>query len=61
MDSLRIIYNPRPDAASIAELGALAAVYRFVLDCHAKKEGATKEAAVIRHKEEVSHAEQQPD
>jgi hypothetical protein len=28
---------PRPDALPEAELSTLAAVYRFVLDCHAKK------------------------
>ena len=60
MDSRRIVYKPRPDAAPKAELEVLAAVYRFVLDCHAKKEGATKDAAVIGHQEEVSHVEQQP-
>jgi hypothetical protein len=32
-----IAYAPRPDALPEAELSTLAAVYRFVLDCHAKK------------------------
>jgi len=31
-------YTPRHDATHEAELSTLAAVYRFVLDCHAKKE-----------------------
>jgi hypothetical protein len=40
MSSPRISYATRPDATPEAELGALAAVFRFVLDCHAKKEAA---------------------
>jgi hypothetical protein len=40
MTSPRITYAPRPDATLEAELSALANVYRFVLDCHAKKEAA---------------------
>jgi hypothetical protein len=35
-----IHYAQRPDATPEAELGALASVYRFVLDCHEKKEAA---------------------
>jgi hypothetical protein len=35
-----IAYAPCPDALSEAELSTLANVYRFVLDCHAKKEPA---------------------
>jgi hypothetical protein len=56
-----VTYVPRPDATPKDELSALAAVYRFLLDCHAKKGVATNEAASIGHKEEVSHVEQQPD
>jgi hypothetical protein len=33
-----ITYVPHPDATQEGELNALAAVYKFVLDCHAKKE-----------------------
>jgi hypothetical protein len=33
-----IAYAQRPDALPDAELSTLAAIYRFVLDCHAKKE-----------------------
>ncbi len=36
----RILYTPRGDATSEAGLNAIAAVYRFVLDCHAKKNPA---------------------
>jgi hypothetical protein len=32
-----IAYAPRPDVLSEAELSTLAAVYRFVLDCHKKR------------------------
>jgi hypothetical protein len=35
-----ITYVPRADATSEAEVAALGAIYKFVLDCHAKKEAA---------------------
>jgi hypothetical protein len=34
-----VTYSPRPDTTPEGELDALAAVYRFILDCHAKKMG----------------------
>jgi hypothetical protein len=37
---VHIRYAERPDATLEAELSALASAYRFVLDCHAKKEAA---------------------
>jgi hypothetical protein len=40
MSDPTIIYSPRLDIAPEAELSALASVYRFILDCHAKKEAA---------------------
>ena len=40
MNSLRITYTPRPDVTPDAELNVLANVYRFILDCHAKKKAA---------------------
>ncbi len=40
MDSPRITYASRPGATAEAELNVLANVYRFILDCHAKKEAA---------------------
>ena len=40
MSSPRIAYASRPDATPEGELHALCAVYRFILDCHAKKEAA---------------------
>jgi hypothetical protein len=33
---------PCPDTTSEAELNALASVYKFVLDCRAKKEAASE-------------------
>ena len=38
MHSARIAYIRRPDARPEAELNCLAAVYKFVLDSHAKKQ-----------------------
>jgi len=35
-----VAYTPRADATAEAEVDALAAVYRFVLDCRAKKNPA---------------------
>ena len=39
MSEPRIVYTPRPDATPVAEPSALAAVYKFVLDCRAQKKG----------------------
>jgi hypothetical protein len=36
--SAAISYAPRPDATPEAELFTLANVYKFVLNCHSKKE-----------------------
>ena len=36
----RIVYKARADATPEAEWSTLATVYRFVLDCHAKKNAA---------------------
>ena len=40
MSKPRITYSARANATPDAELDTLAAVYRFVLDCHAKRKGA---------------------
>jgi hypothetical protein len=40
VNSPRFTYTSRPDATPEAELSALAAVYRFILDSHAKKMAA---------------------
>jgi hypothetical protein len=40
VNSARINYTPRTDATPEAELNALAAVYKLVLNCHDKKKAA---------------------
>jgi hypothetical protein len=40
MRSTRISYATRLDASQEAEATALCAVYKFVLNCHARKEAA---------------------
>ncbi len=40
MSSPHITYATRPDSTPEGEMNALANVYRFILDCHAKKEAA---------------------
>jgi hypothetical protein len=42
MNSTHITYTRRSDATSKAEVAALGAIYKFVLDCHAKKEAASE-------------------
>jgi hypothetical protein len=42
MGSPRIIYSARRDAMAETQIWALANIYRFVLDRHAKKEAAPK-------------------
>jgi hypothetical protein len=65
VNSPRIIYTSRPDATPEAELNVLANVYRFILDCHAKKIAAEpdscNDAAIVRNTEGVSHVDQRPD
>ena len=45
MSSPRITYTPRPDATLESEALVLASVYRFILDCHAKKKGGVSTTA----------------
>ncbi len=40
MNNSHIIYRSRPESTPGTELTAIANVYRFVLDCRAKKEPA---------------------
>ena len=69
MNSPRITFTPRADATPEAELNVLANVYRFILDCHAKKMAAEpvpepdscNDAAIVTNTEEVSHVEQRHD
>ena len=60
-----VTYSPRPDTTPEGELDALAAVYWFILDCHAKKMAvepdSCNDAAIVRNTEEVSHVDQRPD
>jgi hypothetical protein len=41
MSSARITYSERPDVTPETETAVLGAVYRFIIDCHAKKNAAT--------------------
>ena len=43
--ALDITYTPRPDATPESEISTLAAAYRFILDCHAKKKGGVPSTA----------------
>ena len=64
-----VVYEPRPDATPEAKLNVLANVYRFILDCHAKKVAAEpayeandrNDVATVRNTEEVRHVEQRLD
>jgi len=64
-DAPHIIYTQRADTTAETELNALASVYRFILDCHAKKiaaePGSCNDAATVRNTKEVSNVEQRPD
>ncbi len=40
MSNPRIFYSPCPDTKPETEISALSNVYRFILDCHTKKEAA---------------------
>jgi hypothetical protein len=53
MTDTRITYTPRSDATPESELSALAAVYRFILDCHAKKEGRPTTSGPENAKERI--------
>ncbi len=44
-NSPRITYVPRPDATPETEAAALGAIYRLLLDKHAKKEAARSSGA----------------
>jgi len=64
-DAPHIIYTQRADTTAETELNALAAVYRFILDCHVKKMAtepdSRNDAAIVRNTEGVGHVEQRPD
>jgi hypothetical protein len=64
--SRRVVYTARPDTSPDVELDALSNVFRFIFDCHAKRKAAEpasepdgrNDAAIVRHKEEMSHVKQ---
>ncbi len=45
MTNPAITYTPRPDTTPETEISALGNVYRFILDCHAKKNAASVDSA----------------
>jgi hypothetical protein len=61
----RIVYTPYHNATPETELSALAAAYRFILDCRAKRlaaeSGSCNDAGIVEKTEGVSHVEQRPD
>jgi hypothetical protein len=63
MNSVRITYAPRIDTEPEAELSALANVYRFILDCSAKRSSPrqSRDNAILRNTEGVSHVDRRPD
>ncbi len=40
MSDPRITYSPRPDSTPEAELDALVAVYKFIIECHESRKVA---------------------
>ena len=47
-DAPRLTYRTHPDATPEAELNATASVYRFILDCQARKKGGAATALDAR-------------
>jgi hypothetical protein len=58
MSSAHITYSQRPEASAKNEFTALANVYKFVLDCHAKKE-ATRPGSPDDAKEKIRNGSRQ--
>ena len=42
----QVVYAPRPDTSDEDELNSIAAVYRFILNCRAKKAGGPTPATL---------------
>lgn len=67
MDSLRS--QPRGDDTTETECVQLAAIYRFIFDCHAKRKNVEpapepdggNDVAIVRDKEEVSDVGKRPE
>jgi hypothetical protein len=55
MDNLRIAYVPHAIATPEDEVAALASVYRYILDCHAKKEAALESRPDDVRKDQDAH------
>jgi hypothetical protein len=60
----RVIYTPRSDTSPELEAAALAAAYRYILDCHAKKktaetDGGEDDVEGGDHEEELVDASEQ--
>jgi len=61
----QVTYRPRPGATPAAELSALSAVYKFVLETKKAAEPASEpdsrnDAAIVSNTEGVSYVEQRP-
>jgi hypothetical protein len=64
MKSSGIVYRSRADVTPEMEFSALGNVYRFVLDCHAKKNAAgmtSTNGTILRNTKEVGDVERRPD
>jgi hypothetical protein len=59
MNSAHITYTQRSDATSEDEVAALRNIYRFIIDCHAKKEatrsGSPDDAKEIKNDSRHEH------
>jgi hypothetical protein len=59
-----VIYRACSDINQQAELSAVANVYRFILDCSAKRttsRQSRRDNAILRNTEGVSHVDRRPD
>lgn len=61
MSSSRITYFSRLDATPDAELSALATAYRFILDCNAKKEAASRQSRQNNARKESNNVSRNAD
>ena len=57
-NSPTVVYRARPDTTPEAELSALTAVYKFILDCASKRDRSSTsspgDTAIVRNKKEVT-------
>jgi hypothetical protein len=59
MSEPRIAYTARRDATAEIEYSTLAHIYKFVLDCHAKKEAAPENRPDDARKDQDARTTQQ--